>query len=62
MPSVSEYVRQVRRTLRDPVFDVWVACIMLVHLGSMTPIVSLVQRGLDTGEWSGTDAEDDYNS
>lgn len=47
--DVAMYSRQVARTLRDPVFIVWVSCIMLVHLGSMTPIVHLVQRGLDIG-------------
>ncbi|XP_043209480.1 uncharacterized protein LOC122374666 isoform X1 [Amphibalanus amphitrite] len=47
--DVTVYLRQVRNTLRDPVYCVWVSCIMLVHLGSMTPIIHLVQRGLDIG-------------
>ena len=49
-PAVSSYTRRVGSTLRDPAFVVWASCIMLVHLGSMTPIVHLVQRGLDTGQ------------
>ena len=47
---MSAYIRQVKQTLQDPVFIVFVSCIMLVHLGSMTPIVHLVQRGLDIGK------------
>ena len=48
--AVPVYIRQLFSTLRDPVFALWVSCTMLVHFGCMTPIVHLVQRGLDIGQ------------
>lgn len=55
MLTARRYLANARATLKDPPYVLWLFVMITVHLGTLTPIVHLVARGIDIGKLKNAD-------